>query len=338
MEHKKYQVFISSTYTDLIDERRKILDVLLMADCIPSGMEAFVATDNEQFEVIKKVIDLCDYYILIIGMRYGSINPLSEKSYTEMEYEYAKEKGIPVLVFAVDSSLEFPPDKCETDPQKTTKLNLFREKALANRLASIWTSRDDLAGKVAIAIMRAKSEINRPGWQRAVNYDEASLRKQIMELTENNKELERRIEDAQNTIEGLTVHSDIAFDDCSYELKYSYSVSLGRSPSGMMRSETRNSKETIFLPQIFESIATEMMDVRIVESKVADVIRAMINCSHTVYLEDKQVVKKILNQLRQLNLVQSTWDEKTKQLYWGLTKRGQKVRDDMILVKGTSKV
>lgn len=48
---------------NLIEERRKVLDVLLMADCIPAGMEAFVATDLEQFEVIKKVIDYCDYYV-----------------------------------------------------------------------------------------------------------------------------------------------------------------------------------------------------------------------------------------------------------------------------------
>lgn len=75
MDNKKYQVFISSTYSDLIEERRKILDILLAADCIPAGMEAFVATDAEQFEVIKKVIDLCDYYVLIIGKRYGSISP-----------------------------------------------------------------------------------------------------------------------------------------------------------------------------------------------------------------------------------------------------------------------
>ena len=74
MATKKYQVFISSTFADLADERRKALDVLLMADCIPAGMEAFVATDLEQFEVIKRVIDLCDYYILIIGKRYGSVD------------------------------------------------------------------------------------------------------------------------------------------------------------------------------------------------------------------------------------------------------------------------
>lgn len=61
MENTKYQVFISSTYSDLLKERKYILDILLMADCIPAGMENFVATDDEQFSVIKKVIDLCDY-------------------------------------------------------------------------------------------------------------------------------------------------------------------------------------------------------------------------------------------------------------------------------------
>lgn len=71
---RKYQIFISSTYTDLIDERRLIIDALLKIDFIPAGMEMFVASNTEQFKVITKVIDLCDYYLLIIGKRYGTIN------------------------------------------------------------------------------------------------------------------------------------------------------------------------------------------------------------------------------------------------------------------------
>lgn len=173
---KKYQVFISSTYADLIEERRRVLDVLLMADCIPAGMEAFVATDMEQFEVIKKVIDLCDYYILIIGRRYGSMNESKKLSYTEMEYDYAISKGIPVLVFALDETVNLSPDKVDTDIHKLTKLDDFRKKDMRNRLASIWRSSDDLVGKLAISIMKAKTEISRPGWQRAT-YDEISLRK-----------------------------------------------------------------------------------------------------------------------------------------------------------------
>ncbi len=55
---RKYQVFISSTFTDLKKERQSITNCLLMANCIPTGMEAFVATDDEQFNIIKKVIDV----------------------------------------------------------------------------------------------------------------------------------------------------------------------------------------------------------------------------------------------------------------------------------------
>lgn len=66
---RKYQVFISSTYADLKNERQSITNCLLMANCIPAGMEAFVAADDEQFNIIKKVIDLCDFYILVIGNR-----------------------------------------------------------------------------------------------------------------------------------------------------------------------------------------------------------------------------------------------------------------------------
>ena len=54
---RKYQVFISSTYTDLKEERQNIIDVLLMADCIPAGMEAFAASDDAQFNIIKSGID-----------------------------------------------------------------------------------------------------------------------------------------------------------------------------------------------------------------------------------------------------------------------------------------
>jgi hypothetical protein len=182
MSDKKYQVFISSTYSDLVDERRKALDILLMADCIPAGMESFVATDTEQFEVIKKVIDLCDYYILIIGKRYGSVNPDTEISYTEMEYEYAKSKDIPVLVFAIDDSVVLPDDKQDKDKKMIESLNNFRKKALSNRLATIWKTSDELTGALAISIMRAKAEISRPGWQRATDYNEGSLRREIMEL------------------------------------------------------------------------------------------------------------------------------------------------------------
>ena len=72
---KRYQVFVSSTYADLKNERSRVIQTLMEMDCIPSGMELFPASDEEQWEFIKRIIDDCDYYLLIIGGKYGKPGP-----------------------------------------------------------------------------------------------------------------------------------------------------------------------------------------------------------------------------------------------------------------------
>ena len=54
---KRYQVFVSSTYRDLIDERREVIQALLELNCIPAGMELFVAADDDQSALIQVIID-----------------------------------------------------------------------------------------------------------------------------------------------------------------------------------------------------------------------------------------------------------------------------------------
>jgi len=55
---KVYQVFVSSTFADLQDERKQVSDTLAKAGFIPAGMELFPATDQQQLEFIKRVIGL----------------------------------------------------------------------------------------------------------------------------------------------------------------------------------------------------------------------------------------------------------------------------------------
>jgi hypothetical protein len=64
MSERRFQVFVSSTYRDLVEERQKVAQVLQSMDCIPAGMELFPAIDEEQFEFIKRVIDDCDYSVV----------------------------------------------------------------------------------------------------------------------------------------------------------------------------------------------------------------------------------------------------------------------------------
>ena len=93
---KRYQVFVSSTYNDLIDERKEATQAILKCNCFPAGMELFPASNKKQWNVIKQVIDDSDFYLLILAGRYGSlgVDDFGTKvGYTEMEFDYALSKG-----------------------------------------------------------------------------------------------------------------------------------------------------------------------------------------------------------------------------------------------------
>lgn len=115
---KREQVFISSTFKDLQEERRAVTQVLLQADAIPAGMELFPASDSQKFDLIKRVIDLCDYYVVIVGGRYGSVDVEDQLSYTEKEYDYAVERGIPVMAFLHSDPGSLTANQTELEPDR----------------------------------------------------------------------------------------------------------------------------------------------------------------------------------------------------------------------------
>lgn len=312
----KYQVFVSSTYTDLKNERKKILEILLMADCIPAGMENFVAQDDEQFNVIKKVIDLCDYYILIIGRRYGSVSPQTGISYTEMEYDYAIEKGVPVLVFSLDTNVESSLDESEDDVKKG-KLAEFRARAMGNRLASVWKDQTDLMGKVAIAIMQAKSDINRPGWHRGSDEEKEFLTSQIKQLKEENDLLKQGKVD-ENDLNKDREMLKTSFYGVDIELHYTENVMI-------FTSETRIDRRTVKVPldKLYKHISVRLTG----RHSVKEFIKAVSSYQegYNVYSQDAFVVK---NKYEQLKLVQSTVDDNNNE-YIELTNLGRKVMNEL---------
>lgn len=102
---RKFQVFISSTYLDLQDERQAAVQAILDAGHIPAGMELFKAGNESQLEVVKRWINNSDVYMLILGGRYGSIEPTTQKSYTHLEYEYAVQLQKPVFAVVLSESM-----------------------------------------------------------------------------------------------------------------------------------------------------------------------------------------------------------------------------------------
>jgi len=163
---KKYQVFVSSTYEDLKEEREKLVYALMKADHIPECMEMFTAAPASSWDVIRKKIDNSDYYILIIGFKYGSLAK-DGISYTEKEYDYAKSKGIPILSFIQDREVPIPKSKRETNPDNQEKLDKFIKKAKENQIV-FWRDCAELENNVITALSKDLNESSksRIGWYR----------------------------------------------------------------------------------------------------------------------------------------------------------------------------
>ncbi|MGH1423062.1 MAG: DUF4062 domain-containing protein [Hyphomonas sp.] len=182
---KRYQIFISSTFTDLLDERKAIQQAVLSLDHFPAGMELFPATDDDQWELIKAVIDDSDYYIIVVGGRYGSMN--SEGiSYTEMEFDYAVDEKKPILAFVHSQPEEIKSGNTDNNDEARERLNVFREKVKNGRHVKFWSSSEQLQSAVLQALVTETKKNPQEGWVRAGQASDpqtlAVLRAELYEL------------------------------------------------------------------------------------------------------------------------------------------------------------
>lgn len=211
MQDKRYQVFISSTYTDLRDERQKVMQAVMEMDCFPAGMELFPAMDEDQLDFIKKVIDDCDYYIIIIGGRYGNVTP-DGVSYTEAEYEYAVSRGIKVIALLHGEPEQIPQGKSEPSDKGRERLALFRKKVATGRLVKQWTQSHELPGLVALSLSKTIKAHPAKGWIRGDSAASADVLAQINELRLENRRLVQEVEKERSksaaTLAGLAHGSD----------------------------------------------------------------------------------------------------------------------------------
>jgi hypothetical protein len=229
---KKYQVFIFSTFTDLIEERKEITKAILEMNHIPSGMEAFLSADEEQFSYIKKVIDQCDYYVLVIGGKYGSVAP-SGKSYTEMEYDYAVATKKVVLACIHADVSRLPAGNVDSDTKQKELLEAFKSKVKTGRLVSFWNTKEELKSNIIISLSKAFFESPGVGWIRGDTAASEDVLSKLVSLQEENQILQEQIESmrAQNTpkvsgLAGLDEHFTVNFTFHNGIDRYKTSVDL----------------------------------------------------------------------------------------------------------------
>ena len=114
-------------------------------------------------------MDCSDYYVLIIGKRYGSLiedGEFAGISYTHREFEYALSKGIPVLAFIKADKANFAGNSFETDAEKIQKLIDFTEEVKTGRVVKWFMTPSELSMQVVAALDKAFQKNNRPGWVR----------------------------------------------------------------------------------------------------------------------------------------------------------------------------
>lgn len=210
----KYQVFISSTYTDLIDERDSIIKAILEMYHIPIGMEMFSAEDEDQWEIIRRTIEVSDYYILILGLRYGS-KTTEMISFTQKEYEYALEKNIPILAFIMDENVSLPKEKRDDNLKE---INTFRSTVLRNsKMAQYWKTKDELIKNVSISLMKQIMQKPGIGWIRGNNAMlEEALSKEMANLSKENRELRLEIKELESKLSPKAPQIDVSVNDIEF--------------------------------------------------------------------------------------------------------------------------
>lgn len=193
MSNPIYRVFISSTYEDLKPERREIMEAVLEMRHLPLGMELFNAGNDEQWKAIQRGIDSCDYYVIIVAHRYGSVTK-EGISYTEKESDYARSLDKPVITLGISDEVKDWPHEFYDTGKNLNRLKKFKTKILADRTAKFWTSTSDLGGKFSRALNLTITDYRRPG---LVPADEAASPLQgteLARLSSENAELKNEVE------------------------------------------------------------------------------------------------------------------------------------------------
>src|SRR6266478_1740518 len=323
---KRYQVFVSSTYADLKDERRAVIHALMDMDCIPAGMELFPAADEEQFSFIKRIIDDCDYYLLIIGGRYGSTTA-EGVSYTEKEYDYAVSKGLKVIALIHENPEGIPFGKSEKDPVLHQRLQRFRGKASTNRLVKFWKSAGDLPGLVALSLANTIKMYPAVGWIRANKVASEDLLTEINDLRKQNAALQTSAAEFMPTMENLAGLED--------------KIELRGTFHDRFLNRWRHWTTTATWAEIFACVSPYMIRIpndEFVKSVLAKAAFARSGDSDEgdqPHLDDQQF-RTVAVQLQALGLVKLEYSQTSSGgmgLFWSLTPSGQRLMMELRTVK-----
>jgi hypothetical protein len=172
------KIYISSTYSDLIEYRDAVYKSLRKMGHDVIAMEDYVASDKRPVDKCLSDVKRCDLYVGIFAWRYGFIPKDDGISITEQEYRHAKTNDIPRLIFLLDDKVPWFPsfiDSHTGDGEQGKLINSLRNRLKDESVLSFFDEKTDLAVKVAIAVYRQEREVGsgkkHPLWEYLLTID-----------------------------------------------------------------------------------------------------------------------------------------------------------------------
>ncbi|MDX2237716.1 MAG: DUF4062 domain-containing protein [Hyphomonadaceae bacterium] len=333
---RRYQVFVSSTYEDLREERQQATQAILQLGCFPSGMELFPATDVTQWELIQTVIAEADYYVTILGGRYGSLGPMG-LSYTEMEYDFAISNDIPVLGFLKADISEIKSRFVEGTPERREKLSAFRAKVMT-RHCRTFQSPEELGSLVMKSLMNEIRVKPRLGWVRAnlarTDADrgrESELQRELATAKREIAKLNRKLRDRSLSVERATVDQlasgneiftfDVTFNDSEKKLVWrrvdfewdEIFETIAPSMFGYIVRKASKSPLYGYAQKRPPAYPFQNALVQLIRSKIIDEVQ-----SRQIDIKEGQVDTCVI-QFKELGLVEFAENEDGKDTFRGIT-------------------
>lgn len=152
------KIFLSSTFIDLKQHRNVIDKIINRMSLQYVGMEYFGAREFEPKSVCFQEISKCDLFIGIYAHRYGWIPDGDKLSITEQEYDYAKSKGLPCLLYHVEDDYPWKPKYMEWGENKE-KLAQFKTK-IKKITPSGFTTPDNISMQIAADLVKRIKNAN----------------------------------------------------------------------------------------------------------------------------------------------------------------------------------
>lgn len=151
-ERMNIPIFVSSTYEDLKAYRDEVERSIIYMNQTIKGMEFFGSTPERPLDKCLQTVRECKLYIGIIGMRYGSVEEDSGKSFTELEYDEAVKNRIPVLIYILDENHPIA-SRFVDKGEGAEKLEAFKTRLKKAHVVSSFTTPADLGKKVTQDLM-----------------------------------------------------------------------------------------------------------------------------------------------------------------------------------------